>query len=125
MHALFRGREGCGLGAWSLAERARLVCGVLNFSTASDLASYHGNIFNNNDASHGSSSLSDVQDSSGVPPRTPLPQTLRISKDHPESNIIGDPHEGIRTRRQLVCGVACYVSMLEPKNVDEALQDDY
>ncbi len=50
---------------------------------------------------------------------------LTISKDHPESNIIGDPHEGVRTRRQLVCGVACYVSMMEPKNIEEVLLDDY
>ncbi len=50
---------------------------------------------------------------------------MRIFKDHPESNMIGDPQEGVRTRRQLVCGVACYVSMVEPKNIEEALLDDY
>lgn len=37
-------------------------------------------------------------------------QTVRVSKDHPLSNVIGDPLDGVRTRSQLQCEFACYVS---------------
>ena len=55
----------------------------------------------------------------------------RIQKNHSTRNIISDPTEGIRTRNkprinyQDIVRYVCYTSSIEPKNVKEALLDEY
>ncbi|XP_057444753.1 uncharacterized protein LOC130736999 [Lotus japonicus] len=48
-----------------------------------------------------------------------------IQKIHPQENIIGDLHEGVITRSRNFIAHACFISKLEPKNVNEALTDEY
>jgi len=51
--------------------------------------------------------------------------SIRIQKNHPSDLIIGNPDQGISTRRMNdVISNACFVSKIEPKNVKEALTDD-
>nr|GFD01862.1 Gag-Pol polyprotein [Tanacetum cinerariifolium] len=50
------------------------------------------------------------------------------TKDHPLEQVIGDPSQSIRTRRQLesdaeMCMFALTVSQTEPKNINEAMAD--
>ncbi|KAJ9566359.1 LOW QUALITY PROTEIN: hypothetical protein OSB04_002325 [Centaurea solstitialis] len=53
-----------------------------------------------------------------------LPHAVRWSRDHPQTQIIGDPSEGVKTRANLnYCLFACFVSKNEPKKV-EAMQDE-
>ena len=53
------------------------------------------------------------------------PESLREVPFHPLENIIGDPHEGIRTLssvNQMIAHCA-FVSQIEPKNFNEANND--
>nr|GEY41679.1 Gag-Pol polyprotein [Tanacetum cinerariifolium] len=52
----------------------------------------------------------------------------RWTKDHPLEQVIGNPSQSVRTRRQLksdgeVCIFALTVSRTEPKNIKEAMAD--
>ncbi|GJV96365.1 putative ribonuclease H-like domain-containing protein [Tanacetum coccineum] len=52
----------------------------------------------------------------------------RWTKDHPLEQVIGNPSQSIRTRRQLetygeMCMLALTVSQTEPKNIEEAMAD--
>jgi hypothetical protein len=52
--------------------------------------------------------------------------SIRIQKNHPQELIIGDPDQGIKTRRANdVVSNSCFVSKFEPKNVKEAFTDDF
>ncbi|GJZ19929.1 retrovirus-related pol polyprotein from transposon TNT 1-94 [Tanacetum coccineum] len=56
------------------------------------------------------------------------PSEHRWTKDHPLEQIIGNPSQSIRTRRQLetdgeMCMFALTVSQTEPKNIKEAMAD--
>ena len=52
--------------------------------------------------------------------------SIRVQKNHPQELIIGDPDQGIRTRRTNDnVSNSCFVSKFEPKNVKEALIDDF
>jgi len=56
--------------------------------------------------------------------RTSKGQSIRVQKNHPQELIIGDPDQGIRTRRTNdIVSNSCFVSKFEPKNVKEALTD--
>ncbi|KAK0570630.1 hypothetical protein LWI29_004098 [Acer saccharum] len=50
-----------------------------------------------------------------------------VRKLHDKDDIIGDVREGVRTRRQIANQISytCYTSQLEPKKVDEALEDEF
>ncbi|KAI3752823.1 hypothetical protein L2E82_24860 [Cichorium intybus] len=53
-------------------------------------------------------------------------QSLPAVKDHPISQVIGDVTSGVRTRRQVssnFCLYVNFVSLIEPKKVDDALRD--
>ena len=53
-----------------------------------------------------------------------LPKAWKYAKDHPREQILGEPSAGIKTRssHNLMCFYA-YVSILEPKSVESALED--
>jgi hypothetical protein len=52
--------------------------------------------------------------------------STRIQKNHPQDLIIGNPDLGVTTRRSVgVIANSCFVSKIEPKNVKEALTDEY
>ena len=61
--------------------------------------------------------------------------SFRIKKNHPSDQIIGhpsylnigDPNKGMVTRKRFVNHVkyVCFVSLCEPKNVKEALIDEF
>jgi hypothetical protein len=56
-----------------------------------------------------------------------LPLRL-IRKNHPENQIIGDINEGVHTRRKLIKDSekshVAFLSMTEPKKIEEASQED-
>jgi len=44
--------------------------------------------------------------------------SIRVQKNHPKDLIIGNPEQGIKTRRSVgVIANSCFVSKIEPKNV--------
>nr|GFC40081.1 Gag-Pol polyprotein [Tanacetum cinerariifolium] len=56
------------------------------------------------------------------------PSEHRWTKDHPLEQVIGNPSQSVRTRRQLesdaeMCMFALTVSQTEPKNIKEAMAD--
>nr|GEU39883.1 uncharacterized mitochondrial protein AtMg00810-like [Tanacetum cinerariifolium] len=56
------------------------------------------------------------------------PSEHRWTKDHPLEQVIGNPSQSVRTRRQLesdgeICMFALTVSQTEPKNIKEAMAD--
>ncbi|MCH86050.1 retrovirus-related pol polyprotein from transposon tnt 1-94 [Trifolium medium] len=52
--------------------------------------------------------------------------SIRIQKNHPIDLIIGDPVKGVTTRRSNdAVANSCFVSRIEPKNVKEALTDEF
>ena len=55
-----------------------------------------------------------------------LPKEIHYSCDHPKELIIGDNMTGVRTRSSynLMCNVA-FISILEPMNVECALDDSF
>ncbi|KAK0588363.1 hypothetical protein LWI29_000056 [Acer saccharum] len=50
-----------------------------------------------------------------------------VRKLHDKEDIIGEVNEGVRTRRQLanLLSYTCYTSQIEPKQVEEALNDEF
>ncbi|KAJ9561366.1 hypothetical protein OSB04_006526 [Centaurea solstitialis] len=55
-----------------------------------------------------------------------LPHAVRWSIDDPQTQIIGDPSEGVKTRANLnYCLFACFVSKNEPKKATDALNDPF
>jgi len=52
--------------------------------------------------------------------------SIRVQKNHTQELIIGNPDQGITTRRSIgVISNSCCVSKVEPKNVKEALTDEF
>nr|GFD47360.1 Gag-Pol polyprotein [Tanacetum cinerariifolium] len=56
------------------------------------------------------------------------PSEQRWTKDHPLEQVIGNPSQSVKTRRQLesdaeMCMFALTVSRTEPKNIKEAMAD--
>ena len=56
---------------------------------------------------------------------------LRIQRNHPTRNIIGEVDEGRKTRDKIrlnyrdMVRYICYTSCIEPKNVKEVLLDEF
>ena len=67
----------------------------------------------------------DSQDN-GVRGNNELPREWKASRDHPLNNIIGDISKGVTTRHSLkdLCNNMAFVSMIEPKNLNEAIIDE-
>src|ERR1044072_4901208 len=51
--------------------------------------------------------------------------SIRIQKMHPRDNIRGSATEGVVTRSRKLIENSCFISKVEPKNVKEALSDEY
>ncbi|PNX63568.1 gag-pol polyprotein, partial [Trifolium pratense] len=52
--------------------------------------------------------------------------STRPQKNHPLDLVIGNPNQGITTRRSKeAISNSCFISKIEPKNVKEALNDEY
>ncbi|CAM9000336.1 unnamed protein product [Rhodiola kirilowii] len=82
---------------------------------------------------HAQQSQEDADDESDpTPPGSPriLHPSRAVEKYHPVSEVIGDPTDDIQTRgkqvnfRQLA-GYMCFISTIEPKNIKEAINDEY
>ena len=56
-----------------------------------------------------------------------LPKAWKNVKDHPLKQVIGDPTEGVRTRKALMetCEHEAYISQIEPTNFKEAEIDEH
>ena len=74
----------------------------------------------------GSDDQANCQDSHGITP------AARIQKSHPVSNVIGDVNQGVTTRRKdrvdykgMHLEETCFISIVEPKDVKAALQDEH
>jgi hypothetical protein len=64
-------------------------------------------------------------DESARPQATSKGPSVRVQKNHPLELVIGNPEQGITTRRTNdVVANSCFVSLFEPKNVKEALTDE-
>ncbi|CAM8981771.1 unnamed protein product [Rhodiola kirilowii] len=76
------------------------------------------------------SSSDEAEDTSTQEDIAALQPSRQIARNHPKFEIIGEPSEGMRTRgkvtnfRQLAA-CSCFVSTIEPKNIKEALLDEY
>ncbi|KAI3701418.1 hypothetical protein L6452_26471 [Arctium lappa] len=55
----------------------------------------------------------------------PLPPAIKWTKDHPINQIIGDQQAGVQTRRGVgnICLYVNFLSIIEPKKIEEALAD--
>jgi len=52
--------------------------------------------------------------------------SIRVQKNSPQDLIIGNPDQGITTRKFTgIISNSCFVSKIEPKNVKEALTDEF
>ena len=56
-----------------------------------------------------------------------LPREWKASRDHPLDNILDDISKRVTTRHSLkdLCNNMAFVSMIEPKNLNEAIIDDH
>ena len=56
-----------------------------------------------------------------------LSRELRVMKDHPLENVIGDVHQGVSTRNALRNSInnMAFVSQIEPSRVDDAINDEH
>ena len=56
-----------------------------------------------------------------------LPREKRTSRYHPLDNIIGDISKGVTTQHSLkdACNNMAFVSLIEPKNINEAIVDEH
>ena len=57
-------------------------------------------------------------------PRRSKPREWKSSSSFPHEFIIGDPSQGIRTRSSFKQGNLAFISQIEPKSINEALQDE-
>ncbi|CAJ2662295.1 unnamed protein product [Trifolium pratense] len=65
-------------------------------------------------------------ESTSEAPRPNKGPSTRTQKNHPLELVIGNPNQGIATRRSKeAISNSCFISKIEPKNVKEALTDEY
>nr|GFB93560.1 retrovirus-related Pol polyprotein from transposon TNT 1-94 [Tanacetum cinerariifolium] len=86
------------------------------------------NIFSNPVQDQGETSTRHVDSSNMHTFYQRYPSEHRWTKDHPLEQVIGNPSQSVRTRRQLeldakMCMFALTVSRTEPKNIKEAMAD--
>nr|GFB86137.1 Gag-Pol polyprotein [Tanacetum cinerariifolium] len=88
------------------------------------------NIFSTPVQDQGETSLRHVDSSNMHTFYQRYPSEHHWIKDHPLEQVIGNPSQSVRTRRQLesdaeMCMFALTVSQTEPKNIKEAMADSY
>ncbi|GJS40959.1 retrovirus-related pol polyprotein from transposon TNT 1-94 [Tanacetum coccineum] len=86
------------------------------------------NVFSTPVQEHGETSSHHVDSSNMHTFYQHHPSAQRWTKDHPLEQVIGNPSQSIRTRRQLetdgeMCMFALTLSRTEPKNIKEAMAD--
>ena len=87
-------------------------------------------VFENPFASDSAESSSRLHEPSNTHTSNPrYPSTLKWTKDHPIEQVIGEPSRPVQTRRQLatdsdMCIYICSISLIEPKNIREAMADN-
>ena len=54
-----------------------------------------------------------------------LPRDSTFVRDHPQDQVIGDVARGVQTRSSLVDAHVAFISLSEPKRVDDALKDEF
>nr|GEY33939.1 hypothetical protein [Tanacetum cinerariifolium] len=112
---------------------------IMKSSTTNVKTSINEEVFHEvSESSQGESSSSSLNDDVQQSPDTlfhdpsnvhsyyqPFPHEKKWTKDHTLHKIIGDPKSSVRTRGQLAnsCLFSCFLSFIEPANVDEALRD--
>ena len=71
------------------------------------------------------SSSSQPSDQSNASNQVQVLQPTNVARDHPLDTIIGDISRGVQTRSRLAsfCEHFSFVSSIEPKKIDEALND--
>ena len=71
------------------------------------------------------SSSSQPNDRSNASNQVQVLQPTNVARDHPLDTIIGDISRGVQTRLRLVtfCEHFSFMSLIEPKKIDEALKD--
>ena len=81
----------------------------------------HGNVQDQQVAS----TSSQPNDQASASNQVPILQPTNIARDHPLDTIIGDISRGAQTRSRLTsfCEHFSFLSSIEPKNIDEALND--
>ena len=70
-------------------------------------------------------STSNIYQDDHSPPETSL--CIKLHKDHPAEQIVGDYEYGVQTRSKSttnLCFFISFLSIIEPKKVEEALADD-
>ena len=55
-----------------------------------------------------------------------LPKEWKFVINHPQDQIISNPSSGVRTRSSLrnICNNLAFISQIEPKNINDALDDE-
>ena len=96
-----------------------------NFTHISPKKSGHVT-YGDNDKGNGNNEDSQI-DETKTSTYTDLPKEWRTSRYHPLDNIIGDISKGVTTRHSLkdACNNIAFVSLIEPKNLNEAIIDEH
>jgi hypothetical protein len=79
----------------------------------------------NNEQDQVASTSSQPNDQVSASNQVPILQPTNVVKDHPLDTIIGDISRGMQTRSRLTsfCEHFSFVSSIEPKKIDKALND--
>ena len=68
----------------------------------------------------------EIEESPQPTPQGELPKDWQFKKAHPQELIIGDTTKGVITRSKLKSLVnLAIISQIEPKNIDDALNDEF
>jgi hypothetical protein len=73
--------------------------------------------------------VNEPQDEEKVLPPTnneELPKSWNIAHSHPKEFIIGEIEQGVSTRSKLknICNNVAFLSQIEPKNINETIEDE-
>nr|GFC15908.1 Gag-Pol polyprotein [Tanacetum cinerariifolium] len=112
----------------SIQRQQHQITPLVNHTTSNQSYDEFINIFSTPVQEQGETSSHHVDSSNMHTFYQRYPSEHRWTKDHPLEQVIGNPSQSIRTRRQLesdaeMCMFALTVSWTEPKNIKEAMAD--